>query len=446
MKYFILLLTLTFMLGTPAIAEEAAEKETPVENVENMYADLEIFANALTIVGAHYVEETTPKEIIYGSLKGMLSSLDPYSQFLDPEAYREIKVDTEGRFGGVGVEISFRDGILTVISPVDGTPAAKAGLAPGDKIVRINGESTRGLTLEDSVKLLRGKPGTTVEITVLREGEGRLIDFTIQRAIIKVQSIKEALVLRDQIGYIRISEFQENTPRDLRTALKDLESENIEGLILDLRNNPGGLLSVAIEVAEEFVPREKLIVYTKGRDADQETRFSSKGVEKARPYPIAVLINGGSASASEIVAGAMKDHRLGIVLGTKTFGKGSVQTVIPMRDGSAIRLTTAKYFTPSGNLIHGVGITPDIEVPYRRLEPHKRTAEEREKQKASEVFDRVDEISDLEDESAETQASQTREKSGDITADKELDNQILRAMDLMLALNVYEVKIDEGRK
>jgi len=413
----------------------AADSVPPIDDI---YADLETFANALTIIDAHYVDDKKPRDLVYGALKGMLQSLDPYSQFLDPEGYENIKVETEGKFGGIGVEITFREGILTVISPVDGTPAAEAGVAPGDRIVKIDEISTRDMQLDDAVKKLRGKPGATVKLTVMREGEGSLLEFKMKRAIINVRSIKEARVLGDGVGYIRISEFQQNTPRDMAKALKELEREKIRGLIIDLRNNPGGLLSASVDVAEMFVPRGELVVYTKGRTAEQETSFVSSGVKAARPYPIVVLVNQGSASASEILAGSLKDHKLAILMGTKTFGKGSVQTVIPMRDGSAIRLTTAKYFTPSGQVIHGHGIQPNIEVPFEKIESQS-SDEKKPKEKVSEIFDRV--------ENATTPNG--KKKSGETPSQSKgktpMDSQILRAMDLIGALNIYGLDFDYSK-
>jgi carboxyl-terminal processing protease len=272
----------------------------------------------------------------------------------------------------------------------------------------------------------------------------------MKRAIIRVKSVKDGRILADGIGYVRVSEFQENTPRDLRAALGTLEKEDLKGLILDLRNNPGGLLSVAVEVAEEFVPKGELVVYTKGRTDDQHTRFISKGRDEPRPYPVVVLINHGSASASEIVAGALKDHRLAITLGTQTFGKGSVQTVIPMRDGAAIRLTTAKYFTPSGNVIHGVGIKPDIEVPFRKIEASQPTEQEKRKKRQSEFFEKVDRISkepedtEEEEEAEPAEPQDAKPKSEAEELEKGIDNQILRAMDLIRGLNVFGVKATHG--
>lgn len=440
MKRFAAILGLAILLCVPAWSEETKLPEDKPK-IEDVYSDLETFANAITIIDAHYVEKKEPKQLIYGALKGLLSSLDPYSQFLDPEAYNEIRVETEGKFGGIGVEITFRDGILTVISPVDGTPAEQAGILAGDKIVRIDGKSTRDMALDDAVKVLRGKAGVPVKLTVLREGEGKLLEFVLSRAIIKVKSVKDAQVFRGGIGYIRLSEFQENTPRDLRAALKKLEEQNIKGLILDLRNNPGGLLSVAVEVAEEFIPQGEMVVYTKGRTAEQEMRFLSEGVREKKAYPIVVLVNHGSASAAEIVAGALRDHDLAVLMGTKTFGKGSVQTVIPMRDGSAIRLTTAKYFTPSGDLIHGIGIEPNIEVPFERIEAKKTEGTAKKKEDAQKLFDEVEK----DDGSGKVKPPQAPEKEGEANR-LDRDNQVQRAIDLIAALNVYGVKTHEAQK
>lgn len=418
----------------------AAEAKDPASEppVEDVYSDLEIYANTLAIIESHYVEEKKPRDLIFGSLKGLLSSLDPHSQFLLPKDFDEIKVETEGKFGGIGVEITFRDGVLTVISPVDGTPAAEAGILAGDKIVKINGKSTRDMALDDAVYLLRGKPGVAVSLSILREGEPKLLEFTVNRAIVKVQSVKEAKVLSGSVGYVRISEFQENTPKDMALALKSLESQGIKGLILDLRNNPGGLLTMAVGVAEKFVPKGELIVYTKGRDPAQDMRYISNGAAEPRRYPIVVLVNQGSASAAEIVAGALKDHKIGILLGVKTFGKGSVQTVVPLRDGLAIRLTTAKYFTPSGQVIHGVGIEPNIEVPYEKA-PSKKDAGPTRKEKISSVFDKVQKI-DAGQPADEAAAKTTALDAGPF------DSQITRAIDLIRALNVYGSQTNATQK
>ncbi len=330
---------------------------------DTLYDEVELLAEAITVIQSDYVSEVEPKKLIYGALKGLVESLDRHSQFLDPSAYSEMQVETKGEFGGVGLEISIsKDGFPTVIAPIDDTPASAANLKPNDKIVKIDGQTTRGISLHEAVQRLRGRPGTKVELTVLRDAENRMFDAVLTRAVVKIRSVKEARLVADKVGYIRITEFQDNTPRDLKKALEALEPAGMDGLILDLRNNPGGLLDVAIDVAEMFLPKGKLILTTKGRIKSQNLEFISKTERPRAAYPVVILVNGGSASASEIVAGALRDHRRGILMGAKTFGKGSVQTVIPLKDGSAIRLTTSLYYTPSGQSIHGEGLQPDVIV------------------------------------------------------------------------------------
>ncbi len=331
---------------------------------EALYEQVELLAEAITVIQSEYVEEVEPRRLIYGALKGMVESLDRHSQFLDPGAYSEMQVETKGEFGGVGLEITIsKDGVLTVVSPMDDTPAAKGGLRPQDKIVKIDGESTRGISLHEAVVKLRGRAGSRVNLTILREEENRMFEVSLTRAIIQIRSVKEAQTISEGIGYVRISEFQDNTTRDLEKALAELEKiGRLDGLILDLRNNPGGLLDVAIEVAGNFLPAGTLVLSTKGRAEKQTQQFLSKSTKPHLDLPMVILINGGSASASEIVAGALRDHERAILMGTKSFGKGSVQTVIPLRDGSAVRLTTSIYYTPSGQMIHGKGIQPDVVV------------------------------------------------------------------------------------
>lgn len=330
---------------------------------EGLYQQVELLAEAISIIQSDYVEEVEPKQLIYGALRGLVGSLDRHSQFLDPDAYSEMQVETKGEFGGVGLEITVAaDEILTVVAPIDDTPASRAGLRSGDKIVKIEGQSTRGITLHEAVKRLRGRPGTPVRLSILREEESRFFDVVLQRAIVKIRSVKEARLVADRIGYVRISEFQDNTPQDLERAVRSLEDKGLDGLILDLRNNPGGLLDIAVEVAQMFVPAGKLVLSTRGRVGSQDMEFVARAQHPHLGYPLVVLVNGGSASASEIVAGALKDHGRAILMGTKTFGKGSVQTVVPLRDGSAVRLTTSLYYTPSGQTIHGAGLQPDVVV------------------------------------------------------------------------------------
>lgn len=385
---WIIILAVPFVLRTAVCAPKAE----PRQDRSALYEQMQIFSDAITLIQQNYVDNVEPKKLIYGALGGMLRALDPYSQFMDPDMYNEIKVETTGKFGGLGIEISIRDNLLTVIAPIDGTPASKAGIEAGDRIVKINNEQTRDITLLDAVKKLRGEPGTSVDITVLREGENKLLDFTIKRDIIKIDSLKKAEVLEKEIGYIRLVEFQQDTSKELDKTLVDLEAKNIKGLILDLRNNPGGLLDSAVDVSDKFLHNNEIIVTTRGRLEDQVMEFRARKDSVRHEYPIAILVNGGSASASEIVAGALQDNKRGIVIGTKTFGKGSVQTVAPLPDGSALRITTAKYFTPSGRSIMNDGIEPDVIVEqkeYKELAGESAkdifaSIEEKDREKASE--------------------------------------------------------------
>lgn len=333
------------------------------QNKKDLYSQVELFSYALTTVQSDYVDEKPPKDLIYGALKGMLSSLDPHSQFMDPDQYKELKTETEGKFGGLGIEISIKDGLLTVIAPLEDSPAWRAGIKAGDKIVKINHDITRDMSLDDAVKKLRGNPGTQVAITILRESDDSVKDFVITREIIHVDDIKDPHIIDDHIGYVRLTEFRENSRSELHQALEKLKTQGAEGLILDLRNNPGGLLDVAVKIAEDFLPVGKIIVSTKGRHLSENTTARSENNSREfLDWPMAVMINEGSASGSEIVAGALRDNKRAVLVGVKSFGKGSVQSVIPLPDGSGLRLTTARYFTPSGVRINGVGITPDVVI------------------------------------------------------------------------------------
>jgi len=339
-----------------------------VAQTGSTYKELEIFSDALGIVQSEYVEEVSTEKLIYGALQGMLNKLDAHSQFMPPNIYKELKVETEGHFGGLGIVISLDENkMLTVISPIENTPASKAGILAGDKIIEIEGESTQGLVLEEAVTKLRGPKGSKVVITVLRlhENDSRAVEeleFVLTREDIKIPSVK-AKMLENDIAYIRLAEFNERSAQDLQKKIKEMKSENMRFLVLDLRMNPGGLLNVAVDVADIFLEKGKLIVYTQSRSEDQNMRFKAKQDPLlAANIPIVILVDSGSASASEIVAGALMDLRRAVILGEKTFGKGSVQSIIPLSDGSALRLTTAEYLTPNGHSINGVGIFPDIEV------------------------------------------------------------------------------------
>lgn len=327
------------------------------------YEDLQLFTDILSIVRKSYVEEVDMKELVQGAVEGMLSSLDPHSSYLPPDMYKEMKIDTSGEFGGLGIEITVQNGILTIVSPIEDSPAYRAGLKSGDQILKIEDRFTKDLTIMDAVKLMRGPKGSPIRITIMREGFDKPKEFSLVREIIKVRSIK-ARTLEDGYAYVRVAQFQERTDADLKNALEALHKENgtgIKGLILDLRNNPGGLLDQAVKVADFFL-KEGLIVYTEGREEGSQMKFSAHSDGTEPHYPMIVLINGGSASASEIVAGALQDHKRAIVMGTQSFGKGSVQTIIPLGDNSGLRLTTARYFTPLGTSIQARGITPDISV------------------------------------------------------------------------------------
>ncbi len=327
------------------------------------YETLKVFSDVLAIIQRDYVKSVDNKELVYGAIKGMLGELDPHSSFMTPDMFKEVQAETKGEFGGLGIEITMKDGVLTVVAPFEGTPAFEAGIKPEDQIVKIEGASSKGITLFEAVRKLRGRKGTKVTISIMRKDFSEPKEFTLTRALIEIQSVKTK-ILNKGVGYLRLSQFQERSSQDLRDKLLALEQGtggNLRGLVLDLRNNPGGLLDQAVEVSDEFLD-SGLIVFTDGRRADAKVRFSASQNQRRHDYPMVVLVNGGSASASEIVAGALQDHRRAVILGTKTFGKGSVQTITPLEDGSGLRLTTAHYFTPSGRTIHNTGLIPDIVV------------------------------------------------------------------------------------
>ena len=325
------------------------------------YENLEAFTSVLAIVQKNYVEETATQELIEGAIDGMLSALDPHSAYLTPDSYKELQVDTEGTFGGLGIEITIRDDVLTVVSPIEDTPAYRAGVQAGDRIIKIEDELTKDMSLIDAVKKMRGKKGTRVTISLRREGVPRLIDVSIVREVIQIRSVKWKM-LEEGYAYIRITQFQDRTSGDLERTLRQLAQDHgpLRGMVLDLRNNPGGLLSQAVKVSDLFLD-SGLIVYTEGRLENQQQKYFARPGGDTET-PMVVLINNGSASASEILAGAVQDHGRGVLLGTKTFGKGSVQTILPVDGGAALRLTTAMYFTPSGRSIQVTGIVPDIEL------------------------------------------------------------------------------------
>ncbi|MBM4273889.1 MAG: S41 family peptidase [Deltaproteobacteria bacterium] len=354
--------------GAQALKGPALTLLTPTTD-----AKLRVFAQALALVEEQYAEPKPVKDLVYGAIQGVVSTLDPHSSFMNPEDFRELQIETKGKFSGIGIEITMKDRILTVVSPIEGTPAYQAGLMAGDQIVKINGQTTKNMSLTEAVKMIRGPKNSKVTLTINREGFTQPRDFSIVREIIPIRSIK-ARILDGGIGYIRLSTFQDQTDSDLRAMLKKMQQRlsPFKGLVLDLRNDPGGLLDQAVRVADEFLS-SGLIVYTEGRNPQQSMRFYARAGHKleSASVPLVVLINEGSASASEIVAGALKDQKRAVIMGTKSFGKGSVQTIIPLEDGSALRLTTALYYTPSGQVINEKGIIPDILVEEKQPPPGK---------------------------------------------------------------------------
>ncbi len=327
------------------------------------YKDLETFANVLTLIQQYYVDKVDTNKVITGAINGMLGSLDPHSAYMTAEDFKDLEEETSGSFTGIGIEITIRDNVLTAVAPIEGTPADKVGIRSGDQIIRINGEMTKAMTLLDAVKKLRGEKGSSVTISILRGEWKDIKEFTLVREAIPLLSVK-SMEIEPGFSYIRVSNFQAATTKDVRSALNSLRKKHpLQGLVLDLRNNPGGLLDQAVKVADLFI-NKGVIVSTKGRDNQEQMVFAAHQEGGPNNYPMVVLVNGGSASGSEIVAGALQDHKRAIILGTTTFGKGSVQTILPLPDGAGIRLTTAKYYTPSGSSIQAKGIKPDMVVPF----------------------------------------------------------------------------------
>lgn len=364
---------LTAILGLLVFAGTAwAASATGDGDDDNGYSQISIFAKALEVIRQDYVDgnKTGYHDLVMAALKGMLSSLDPHSQFMDPNDFRELQDDTRSRFNGLGIEVTMRNGLPTVISAMEDTPAAKAGILSGDQVLKVNGSSTERMELQDVVNALRGPVGRKVILTLMRPSTKEIKEYTLERVEIKVASVKATHLLPPdltgsfKIGYVRLIQFNEPTADELGKALDALQKQGMQALILDLRNNPGGLLNSAVDVCGQFLPANTKVVSTQGRAASQQRDYATSGAVKERPhFPMAMLVNEGSASGAEIVAGALKDLRRAILVGETTFGKGSVQNVLQLPDGSALRITTAKYYTPSKQVIHGNGVTPNIRVP-----------------------------------------------------------------------------------
>lgn len=365
-----LVIVLSLILGISLTAGQYvwAEREVSLSDDELPLEELRTFTDVLDRVKQEYVEDIDDKQLLENAIRGVLSGLDPHSAYLDKEAFKELQVGTSGEFGGLGIEVGMEDGFIKVIAPIDDTPAQRAGVQSGDLIIRLDDTPIKGLSLAEAVKKMRGKPGTEITLTLVREGEDAPIKVTIVRDVIQVKSVKSRL-LEPDLGYLRITQFQSKTGLDLNKNLTDLVRQNdssLKGLILDLRNNPGGVLNAAIEVSDAFLDKG-LVVYTKGRGEGAQQRFTATPGDVLKDAPLIVLVNGGSASASEIVAGALQDHRRAIVMGEQTFGKGSVQTILPLPNGTAVKLTTARYYTPDGRSIQAEGIVPDIKLERLKL-------------------------------------------------------------------------------
>ncbi len=415
-------------------AGEGATAEVPLE-------ELRVFTDVFARVKSDYVEPVEDRTLIESAIRGMLSGLDPHSAYLGPDEFKELQIGTRGEFGGLGIEVSMEDGFVKVVAPIDDTPAQRAGIRAGDLIIRIDDTPVKGMTLNEAVKLMRGKPGTKVTLTIVREGQERPLKITITRAVIKVKSVKTRLY-DGSFGYVRITHFQAKTAKGLADAVDRLRRKAggpLKGLVLDLRNNPGGVLNAAVDVADLFL-EQGLIVYTEGRVADARLRFSATPGDILEGAPIVVLVNGGSASASEIVAGALQDQRRAVVVGRKTFGKGSVQTILPLKNGAALKLTTARYFTPSGRSIQAEGIVPDIELSRLRVA---KVEDEIEPLKERHLKRHLDN-GGREGEGARRSGGERHE--GDVAALASRDYELFEALNILKGLAILQARAAQARK
>ena len=414
-----ILLGLSLAVGHSVYALKDSE-EIPFE-------DLQSFTEVFSRVKSDYVESVDDKKLIEDAIRGMLSGLDPHSTFLNTNEFSELKIGTTGQFGGLGIEVGMENGFVKVISPIDDTPASRAGIQASDLIIKLDDKSVKGMTLNEAVKIMRGKPNTDIELTIVREDESQPLVIVITREIIRVKSVKNKM-LEPGYGYVRITNFQSRTTTDLLKAISDLQKqERLKGMVLDLRNNPGGVLNGAVGVSDAFIDNG-LIVYTEGRLKDSSHRYVATPGDSLNGAPLVVLINGGSASASEIVAGAMQDHNRGIIMGTKSFGKGSVQTIQELRNGSAVKLTTARYFTPKGRSIQAKGIEPDITLSTLRL-PAK-------DEKSGQSYSEKDLEGRLSNPEGETESSgkDSEEENGEKLA--QTDFQLFEALNLLKGLHI----------
>ncbi|MDH3763900.1 MAG: S41 family peptidase [Gammaproteobacteria bacterium] len=415
-----ILLGLSLAVGHSVYALKDDDKQIPFE-------DLQAFTEVFSKVRSDYVESVDEKKLIEDAIRGMLNGLDPHSAFLNTSEFSDLKIGTTGQFGGLGIEVGMENGFVKVISPIDDTPASRAGIQASDLIIKLDEKSVKGMTLNEAVKIMRGKPNTDIDLTIVREGESKPLVIKITREIIRVKSVKNRM-LEPGYGYIRITNFQSRTTTDLLKAISDLQKEErLKGMVLDLRNNPGGVLNGAVGVSDAFID-DGLIVYTEGRLDDSSHRYLATPGDSLNGAPLVVLINGGSASASEIVAGAVQDHKRGIIMGTKSFGKGSVQTIQELRNGSAVKLTTARYFTPNGRSIQAKGIEPDIKLSTLRLSEND--------EKARETYSESDLEGRLSNPNGDGQDGEKANTAEDKEALAKSDFQLYEALNLLKGLNI----------
>lgn len=423
-----LVLGVSISLGRIGLAERSAAELSPLP-----LADLRVFTEVFEKVKNDYVEKRTDKELIEYAIGGMLSSLDPHSAYLNEEAFTELQVGTSGQFGGLGIEISMEDGFVKVVTPIDDTPAQRAGMKAGDLIIRLDDKPVKGMSLREAVKVMRGEPGSDIVLTIAREGEAKPLKITITRAIIKVTSVKSRS-LEKGYGYVRITQFQSRTGNNLSEAISKLKDENdgLKGLVLDLRNNPGGVLNAAVSVSDAFIDKG-LIVYTEGRTSDSDNKFHATSGDLLNGLPLIVLVNGGSASASEIVAGALQDQQRAVILGTQSFGKGSVQTILPMNNGTAVKITTARYYTPNGRSIQAEGIVPDIKVePLKVAHSEKKFARIKEADLSGHLTNGKGK--------KEKKKAKSKDKSKEIPL-SEKDFQLYEALNLLKGMNLLHARM-----
>lgn len=445
---FVLAFLILLAPALPACAESRAETGTAAGNYDETYRQLDLFGDVFERVKAQYVEEKTDKELIEKALNGMLTALDPHSSYLNEEQFSDMQVSTRGEFGGLGIEVTMENGLVKVVSPIDDTPAFHAGIQAGDYIVQLDDQPVMGLTLSDAVDKMRGKVGTTIRLVINREGVDAPINLTIERAVIRIESVRHRV--EGTAGYIRITTFNQHTEPGVKKAVAAIQKElgdKLTGYVLDLRNNPGGLLDQAISVSDAFLDKGE-IVSTRGRHEQDTKRDNATPGDLAAGLPIVVLINGGSASASEIVAGALQDHKRAILLGTKSFGKGSVQTVVPIPGNGAMRLTTARYYTPSGRSIQAKGIEPDIVVEPAKIESYK--IQRLSEADLTGALDRPGRTAPGEgvqppDQAAPPAVPNTAPESKDKKDGEDKENQdyqLMRALDLLSGLSLYRESVE----